>query len=606
MSECPVCGSEYIEGEDTLCPTCGWDLNRIPASESDPLPEVYLLKEQAKVYWAKQMWEKVAGQESSLKQLEWKLANIEGQLSKVWGRFEQAVKERSHQQEQLAQIFSGFEEFSQDRITLRHQLQQEQNLRETTDKQLQTQIARVFSQLEKETEERAHLQEQLIQLSSRLDQQVDVKTLAEEVGNVSQENGRGSQSPDIEKTKLDRELAELKAKLERSEKVRFHLQDQLNEERKQAAILQTQIMELREALQNADSYTSQTEFAADITEQLIHALADPSESVQRMAYSLLKRSDSPRAKKALAGYRPYRLFKCLQVLEHQKAVRALCIHPQEHLLISGSNDKTIKIWDLHKGQLLKTLSGHAGSVIAIAISPNGELLASGSGDNTIKIWNLATGKLLSTLIGHTGWVNTVAFSPKGNTLASGGADKMIKLWNISTQDLIGTFYGHSSAVRSVAISPQGNMLVSGSNDNMIKIRNLLTGELLHTLTEHTGSVCSVAISPDGNTLTSGSNDTTVRLWNLGTGKLLHTFSNHSSAVMSVAMTHHDTLTSGSDDGTMMIWRLDTGRLLHTIPREKVRDGQQVYLLCSAIGPEGNIIASGLDDGKIKIWGVSEP
>jgi WD40 repeat protein len=75
-----------------------------------------------------------------------------------------------------------------------------------------------------------------------------------------------------------------------------------------------------------------------------------------------------------------------------------------------------------------TLTGHTDSVLSIAISPDGETLTSGSADKTIKLWNLKTGDLLRSLIGHVYSVTSIAISPDGETLASGSADKTIKLW----------------------------------------------------------------------------------------------------------------------------------------------------------------------------------
>jgi hypothetical protein len=87
-------------------------------------------------------------------------------------------------------------------------------------------------------------------------------------------------------------------------------------------------------------------------------------------------------------------------------------------------DKTIKLWEVATGSLVRTLSGHTDWVRSVAFSPDGRLLASGSGDNrTIKLWEVASGSLVRTLSGHTNWVNSVAFSPDGRLLASGSGDK---------------------------------------------------------------------------------------------------------------------------------------------------------------------------------------
>ena len=146
----------------------------------------------------------------------------------------------------------------------------------------------------------------------------------------------------------------------------------------------------------------------------------------------------------------------------------------------------------------------------VAISPDGQTLASGSSDKTIKVWNLKTGDLLRTLTGHKSSVYCVAISADGQTLASGSVDGTIKVWNLKTGDLLHTLTGHESPVWSVAISADGQTLASGSDDGTIKVWNLKTGDLLRTLAGHEDAVLSVAISADGQTLASGSLDIDVQ------------------------------------------------------------------------------------------------
>ena len=88
-------------------------------------------------------------------------------------------------------------------------------------------------------------------------------------------------------------------------------------------------------------------------------------------------------------------------------------------LASGSDDNTVRLWDVQTGEQLRTLEGHTDGVTSVAFSPDGNTLASGSDDNTVRLWDVQTGEQLRTLEGHTGSVNSVAFSPDGSTLASG-------------------------------------------------------------------------------------------------------------------------------------------------------------------------------------------
>ncbi|WP_442948512.1 WD40 repeat domain-containing protein [Nostoc sp.] len=159
------------------------------------------------------------------------------------------------------------------------------------------------------------------------------------------------------------------------------------------------------------------------------------------------------------------------------AAHSLVLSQDGETLVTGSYRK-IKVWhtsllmgvkSLKDTQPLHTLMGHSHIVGSLAISADGKLLVSGSWDQTIKIWQLETGKLLHTLKGHRDRVYAIALSPDGQIIASGSADKTIKLWHLETGELLGTFTGHGNIVTALAFTASGEMLVSGSLDKTIKI-----------------------------------------------------------------------------------------------------------------------------------------
>jgi WD40 repeat protein len=96
-------------------------------------------------------------------------------------------------------------------------------------------------------------------------------------------------------------------------------------------------------------------------------------------------------------------------------------------VVSGSGDKTVRLWDAVTGAALQTIHGHSAMVNSVAFSPDGKKIASGSDDETVRLWDAVMGAALQTLYGHSAWVLSVAFSPDGKKIASGSRDKSAAL-----------------------------------------------------------------------------------------------------------------------------------------------------------------------------------
>jgi hypothetical protein len=279
------------------------------------------------------------------------------------------------------------------------------------------------------------------------------------------------------------------------------------------------------------------------------------------------------------------------------AVNALTFNSEGNILASGSDDTTVRLWDVLTGAELSVLRGHTHPVKTVLFHPHHpHILASAGSDRKIRLWDIKKNQEILNLTGHTHHVNALSFSPDGKILASGSADKTIKLWNPETGELICTLTGHSLAVNAIAFCPISPILVSASTDTTVKVWNLETLTVIKTLSQHVRSVKAIAFCGDLKLFTTGGEDRTIKLWDTGTWQLMRNLSGHSWDVASLAFSPDlEILISGSWDKTVKLWQMETGKELLALK------GHSDSITCVAIAPRGSAIATGSKDKTIKIW-----
>ena len=288
-------------------------------------------------------------------------------------------------------------------------------------------------------------------------------------------------------------------------------------------------------------------------------------------------------------------------------IESVSFSPDGKTIVSG--DRSIRLWDVNTGDLLKNLNGNTGWITSVGFSPDGKRIVSGSYDDTVRLWDVETGHLLKTLKEHKARVTSVSFSSDGKRIVSGGYDDTVRLWDVETGHLLKTHKGHKWNVESVSFSPDGKTLASGSWDKTVRLWDTIKGRHrlwdaigdshLKVLRGHTGRVLSVSFSPNGKTLASGGADATVRLWNVDTGNLLKTLSGHAGGVLSVSFSPDGkTLASGSVDGSVWLWDIEMGSLLKTFEGHKGNVESVRFL------PDGRMIVGSSLDGAILLWNTS--
>uniref|UniRef100_A0A8C4ERV9 Transducin beta like 3 n=1 Tax=Dicentrarchus labrax TaxID=13489 RepID=A0A8C4ERV9_DICLA len=212
---------------------------------------------------------------------------------------------------------------------------------------------------------------------------------------------------------------------------------------------------------------------------------------------------------------------------HTNAVGSItCSRLKASFLVSGSQDCTVKVWDLppdlsvtgadiHQLTPRTTEKAHDKDVNSVAVSPNDKLLASGSQDRTAKLWTLAgegNVSLLGVFRGHRRGIWAVCFSPVDQVLATTSADGTTKLWSLQDFSCLKTFEGHDASVLKVVFVSRGTQLLTSGSDGLVKLWTIKTNECVKTLDAHQDKVWGLHGSRKDDKMVTGSADSNITVW----------------------------------------------------------------------------------------------
>lgn len=286
----------------------------------------------------------------------------------------------------------------------------------------------------------------------------------------------------------------------------------------------------------------------------------------------------------------------LHVLEgHSDRVMHVTFSADSACLASSSEDMTIRVWDVQRGQEIHAFQMTHIDMVDIAFSPRECLLASAEA-----IWDVESMQELHVLERASRMPAHVAFSPDGSRLAIARIDQAIQLWNVATGEVSSTFEAQAdNHTFSITFSPDGSRLAAGGLEGTIRMWDVETGQLAATLSYGDESgIHDVAFSPDGNILASGGTMPSIRLWDVSTGDVLDTL-RLPDGLFSLAFSPDGTIlaSAGGAEQAIVLWDVESGERLRSLPHDD-------QIMTIAFSPDGTFLASGCYDRQIYVWGIS--
>jgi WD40 repeat protein len=310
------------------------------------------------------------------------------------------------------------------------------------------------------------------------------------------------------------------------------------------------------------------------------------------------------------------------LLAHESGIFSAQFSPDSQHVITSSDDKTARIWDVKTGQEIAKLQGHESSVSSAQFSPDGKHIVTSSDDNTARIWDSETGQEIAKLKGHESSVSSAQFSPDGKHIVTSSDDNTARIWDSKTGQEIAKLKGHESSVSSAQFSPDGKHIVTSSDDNTARIWDSKTGQEIAKLQDHKSGLFSAQFSPDGQHIVTSSKDNTARIWDSKTGqeisKLkgitppLNTGINRSAnrllyfdsklrfiPLFSNAKTQFSPngqrIVTVFDDMTVRVWDVKSGEEVAKL------QGHESDVISAQFSPDGQRIVTASDDKTSRVW-----
>ena len=282
------------------------------------------------------------------------------------------------------------------------------------------------------------------------------------------------------------------------------------------------------------------------------------------------------------------------------AVSAISWNTVGHKLIIGSWDRTIKLFDLLTGDET-ILKGHTKLITSLDWSPVEDIIVSASQDESIKIWSGVNYSLIKDIEKpHKRAVSFVNWAPDGERFLTASWDSTIKLWSGKSLSPMKTLKGHDNALLAAVWSADGKYIGSGGWDRNLIVWDVSKGTKVQEIKNaHKDAITSVTWHPSGKYIATGSLDKSAKIWDVNEAKPIKIFDDYKDAVKAVSWSHDGKyIAIGSWDTTVKIFKTDSWELVKEL---KTGSWNNIIRWC----PVTYIIAVAGEDGQVALYDIRD-
>uniref|UniRef100_A0A8D1VIR8 Apoptotic protease-activating factor 1 n=1 Tax=Sus scrofa TaxID=9823 RepID=A0A8D1VIR8_PIG len=339
----------------------------------------------------------------------------------------------------------------------------------------------------------------------------------------------------------------------------------------------------------------------------------------------------------------WNMDSCLKVADcrgHLSWVHCAMFSPDGSSFLTSSDDETIRLWETKKVcknsaivlkqeidvvfqenevmvlavdniRRLQVINGKTGQidylteaqVSCCCLSPHLQYLAFGSDDGAIQVLELLNNRLFQSRTRHKNTVRHIQFTTDGKNVISSSDDSAIQVWNWQSEETV-SLQAHQETVKDFRLL-KNSRLLSWSFDGTVKVWNIITGRIEKDFVCHQDTVLSCDISPDATKFSSTSADKTAKIWSFDLLSPLHELRGHKGCVRCSAFSVDSTLlATGDDNGEIRIWNVSNGELLHSCAPVLVEGGAATHggwVTDLRFSPDGKMLVSA--GGYLKWWNV---